>query len=95
MFNIGLGELLIVLLIAYVFVGPRDLPRVAKWLGRQVRRLRAVSREFMEASGWNTLVSESEDIRREVRDAAGEAGLSGSPEKRGSEGGTDTDHQPD
>ena len=40
MFNIGVGEILIVLVVAFVIVGPDDLPKVARWLGRQVRRPR-------------------------------------------------------
>ena len=40
MFNIGFAELLLVLIIAYVIVGPKDLPKVARWLGRMVKRAR-------------------------------------------------------
>ena len=42
MFNIGFGELLIILLIAFVIVGPDDLPKVARALGRGIRYLRAL-----------------------------------------------------
>ena len=73
MLNIGLGELLVVLLIAYLIVGPRDLPKVGRWLGRQVRRVRRVNREFREASGWDDLVSAADEVRGEVTDAAEEA----------------------
>ena len=79
--NIGLGELLVVLLVAYVVVGPRDLPRVSRWLGRQVRRIRRVNREFREASGWDDLVSGAEEVRGEVEDAAAQADLSGAAEE--------------
>ena len=77
MLNIGFGELLVVLLIAYVIVGPRDLPRIARWLGRQVRRIRRMNREFREVSGWNDLVSGSEDVRREVEEVVRDADISG------------------
>ena len=76
MLNIGFGELLVVLLIAYVIVGPRDLPRIARWLGRQVRRIRRMNREFREISGWNDLISGSEDVRREVEEAVRDADIS-------------------
>ena len=46
LFNIGFAELLLVLVIAYVIVGPKDLPRVARWLGRMVRRARQLIREI-------------------------------------------------
>ncbi len=81
MLNIGFGELLVVLLIAYVIVGPRDLPRIARWLGRQVRRIRRMNREFREISGWNDLVSGSEDVRREVQEAVRDADISGVTEE--------------
>ncbi len=75
MFNIGLGELLIVLLVAYVVVGPRDLPKIARWLARFVRRIRSLNREFRAASGWDDLVSETDGIRREVEGAVRQADL--------------------
>ena len=81
MLNIGFGEPLVVLLIAYVIVGPRDLPRIARWLGRQVRRIRRMNREFREISGWNDLVSGSEDVRREVQEAVRDADISGVKEE--------------
>ena len=38
MFQIGFSELMLVLLIAFVIVGPKDLPKVARWLGRAVKK---------------------------------------------------------
>lgn len=40
MFNIGFSELLLVLLVAFLVVGPKDLPKVARWLGRTVKKSR-------------------------------------------------------
>ena len=40
MFNIGFSELLLVLLVAFLVVGPKDLPKVARWLGRAVKKSR-------------------------------------------------------
>lgn len=79
--NIGLGELLVVLLIAFLVVGPRDLPRVGRWLGKQVRRIRRVNREFREVSGWDDLVAATDDVRSEVKAAAAQADLSGTAEE--------------
>jgi Tat protein translocase TatB subunit len=42
MFNIGTPELLVVLIIAMVVVGPERLPELARWIGRGVRELRKV-----------------------------------------------------
>ena len=46
MFNIGFAELLLVLIIAYVIVGPKDLPKVARWLGRMVRYARQLIKDL-------------------------------------------------
>ncbi|MBQ7543649.1 MAG: twin-arginine translocase TatA/TatE family subunit [Synergistaceae bacterium] len=34
-----------ILLIAFVVVGPKDLPKVARWLARLVRRFRSLAKE--------------------------------------------------
>ena len=67
MFNIGIGEILIVLVVAFVIVGPDDLPKVARWLGRQVRSLKRMIREIKAETGWDELEKEVTDIRRDVR----------------------------
>ena len=66
LFNIGFAELLLVLVIAYVIVGPKDLPRVARWLGRMVRRARQLIREIKSEVGWDEMMAETEDVRRDI-----------------------------
>ena len=39
MFNIGFSELVVILLVALIFVGPKDLPKIGAFLGRSVRKL--------------------------------------------------------
>ena len=58
MFNIGFAELLLVLVIAYVIVGPKDLPKVARWLARMVKRMRQLIKEVKDEIGWNELMDE-------------------------------------
>ena len=70
MFNIGVGELLIVLVVAFVIVGPDDLPRVARWLGRQVRRLRTMIKELKAETGWDELEKEVRSVQSDVKDTA-------------------------
>ena len=67
MFNIGVGELLVVLVVAFVIVGPDDLPRVARWLGRQYRKLKRLIRDVKAETGWDELEKEVSDVRREVK----------------------------
>ena len=58
MFNIGFGELILVLLVAFVFVGPKDLPKVAAALGRGVRTLKQFMRDFQDETGIGEVVDE-------------------------------------
>ncbi|MBR6027721.1 MAG: twin-arginine translocase subunit TatB [Clostridia bacterium] len=76
MFNIGFAELLLVLVIAYVIVGPKDLPKVARWLGRMVRKARQLLKELKEETGWNEMMAETEDVRKDVEATIREADIS-------------------
>lgn len=73
MFNIGFAELLLVLVIAYVIVGPRDLPKVARWLARLVKSARRLIKEVKEEIGWNELMDETQDVRRDIDQTLKEA----------------------
>lgn len=68
MFSVGFSELILVLLIAYIFVGPKDLPKVAKWLGHVVKLIRSFIREIKKESGWEDVISEAKDIQNTVRE---------------------------
>ena len=68
LFSIGFSELILILIIAYVFVGPQDLPKVARWFGRIVKRARALISEVKKESGWEQLVNETEDVRKELKE---------------------------
>lgn len=58
MFNIGFAELILILLVAFVVVGPKDLPKVAAALGRGMRTIKQYIREFQEESGLGDVVDE-------------------------------------
>ena len=40
MFNIGFGELVLILLIGFLVVGPKDLPKIGRTLAKGLRELR-------------------------------------------------------
>ena len=61
------GELLVVLIVAFVVVGPDDLPRVARWLGRQVRRLKQLLRDIKAETGFDEVEREIHDVQKDVR----------------------------
>ena len=67
MFNIGFGEIMLVLVVAFVIVGPDDLPKVARWRGRNLRKLRLMLRELKQETGWDELEKEVKDVQRDVK----------------------------
>ena len=66
MFNIGFSELILILLVAFVIVGPKDLPRVARALGRGVRNLKRWIDEFKEETGLDEAIDEFNKTSREL-----------------------------
>ncbi len=54
------------LLIAFLVVGPKDLPKVARWLGRMVKKMRQLIREVKKETGWDELEKEFKDTKSDV-----------------------------
>ncbi len=54
------------LLVAFLVVGPKDLPRVARWLGRMVKKVRLLIKEVKKETGWDDLEKEFKDTRSSV-----------------------------
>ena len=48
MFNIGGGELLIIILVIVIFIGPSKLPEVANTLGRLTATIRRFNQSFQD-----------------------------------------------
>jgi sec-independent protein translocase protein TatB len=46
MFNIGTPELLLILLLAFIVFGPKQLPRLAKGLGKLIGQWRKLTGDF-------------------------------------------------
>ena len=45
-FGIGYTELLVIAIVAIIVIGPKDLPRVLRALGKMTAKLRGMAREF-------------------------------------------------
>lgn len=56
------------LLIAFLVVGPKDLPKVARWLGRMVKKIRLLIREVKKETGWDELEKEFKDTKSDLDD---------------------------
>lgn len=48
MFGIGTSEILIILLIALLVLGPKELPKIARTIGRGMRQLQRAKDELRE-----------------------------------------------
>src|SRR6185369_9774388 len=48
MFGMGMGELLVILLIALLFLGPKKLPDLASTLGKAIRQFRKATSELTD-----------------------------------------------
>jgi Tat protein translocase TatB subunit len=74
MFNIGFTELLVISALALIFIGPKQLPEVARVVGRFLNELRRASDEAMQVFKETTVKSQDfmrkteEDIAKSLED---------------------------
>jgi len=75
MFGIGMPELLLILAIALIIIGPKKLPDLAKSLGRTLREFKKATNEFKETIQIDedlTDVKKSfDDIGNDIKDSVG------------------------
>ena len=74
-FNMDIGELLLVLLIAFLVVGPKDLPKVARWVARQVKKLKRLVDDVKTETGWDEFAKELKDTKADVEKTVREADI--------------------
>jgi sec-independent protein translocase protein TatB len=58
MFDIGATELLLIVIVAVVVIGPKDLPRALRLAGRWISKVRRTSNHFR--AGIETMIREAE-----------------------------------
>jgi sec-independent protein translocase protein TatA len=71
MFGLGFGEVLIILLIALIFIGPKKLPELAKGLGKGLREFQNATKGLSEQINQtkeeiSKAVTESEPLSEEA-----------------------------
>lgn len=83
MFDIAGTELLLIVALAVIFIGPKELPRVMRAIGAFARKARAVVADFQQ--NFEDLANQDDlaALQREARDPApaGKAGEDQSPDK--------------
>lgn len=76
MFNIGFAEIVVVLMVAFLIVGPKDLPKVARWLARLVKGIRKLMGDVKKEIGWDEMTKEFKDTKKTLTDTLEEADIS-------------------
>jgi sec-independent protein translocase protein TatB len=69
MFDVGWSEMALVLLVALIVIGPKDLPRVARTMGQWVGKGRAMAREFQRALEDMAREAELDKVKSEIEKA--------------------------
>ena len=67
MLDIGWTELLVIGVVALVVVGPKDLPRVLRYIGYWMGKARSMAREFQKAIDQYAKEADLDDVKKAVQ----------------------------
>lgn len=67
MFDVAWTELMVIVILAIIVVGPKDLPRVMRTLGQWARKARAMAAEFRASLDEIARESELDEVSKAVR----------------------------
>jgi sec-independent protein translocase protein TatB len=70
MFDIGWSEMALIMAVALVVIGPKDLPRLAREIGKWTGKARAMAREFQRSLDDMAREAELQDIKAEIDKAS-------------------------
>ena len=68
MFGMGMPEIIVILAVALIVLGPKKLPEIAKSLGRGIAEFKKATQEFKENIDVDNDLREARDTLREVKD---------------------------
>jgi sec-independent protein translocase protein TatB len=66
-FGLSMGELMVIALIALIVVGPKDLPKMLRTIGKLVTRMRGMAGEFHRHLDAAIREAGIEDVKKEMR----------------------------
>jgi sec-independent protein translocase protein TatB len=66
MFGIGSSEFLVILIVAFLVIGPSHLPKIARTLGKVMGEFRRVSTEFQRTLNLEMEKEEHEERKRQA-----------------------------
>jgi len=70
MFDISWSELLVIAVVAIVVIGPKDLPRVLRSLGRWTGQVKRMAREFQNQFNEALREAELDSVKRDLEEVA-------------------------
>ena len=65
--GLGLGEIILILILAFVVVGPDDLPKVARGLAKAVKQMKLL---FSDIKDELEIENELQAVQKEMKEAA-------------------------
>lgn len=65
MFNIGLGEMILIAVVALIFIGPKQLPDIAHSIGKMLNELKRAGEELT-----GQFTSARDNVGREIKKTA-------------------------
>ena len=68
MFDIAGTELLLLIILAIIFVGPKDLPRLMRSVGAFIRKARMVARDFQRSLEDIANEADLKDMEQKIHD---------------------------
>jgi sec-independent protein translocase protein TatB len=77
MFDLSWSHILIVLVVALVVVGPKDLPRLMHMIGRWMGKARSMANEFRKSFDEMARQAELDELRKEIAALRNERPLAG------------------
>ena len=75
--QIGFAEMIVLVLLAIIVVGPKDLPKLMRTLGQGMAKLRGMANEFTQAFDEMGAQEEMAELRRELQELRENASLEG------------------
>ncbi len=70
MFDLGWAEMGVIMLVALIVLGPKELPRLARDIGRWTGKARAMAREFQRSLEDIAREAELDEVKKQIEQAS-------------------------